>query len=59
MIDRRDFLRVAGATAALTGLGGSLVRVAAQQRLTQADLLRFDAERPGDAPAHRRHCTRS
>ena len=44
MIDRRDFLRVAGATAALTGAGGSLSRLAAQQRLTQADLLRFESK---------------
>ena len=44
MVDRRDFLRVAGATAALTGFSGSLSRLAAQQRLTEADLLRFDAK---------------
>jgi sulfur-oxidizing protein SoxB len=33
---------VAGATAALTGLGGGFSRIAAQQRLSQADLLRFE-----------------
>ena len=44
MMNRRDFLRVVGATAALTGFSGSLSRVAAQQRLTQTDLLRFEAK---------------
>ncbi|MBI3451432.1 MAG: thiosulfohydrolase SoxB [Rhodospirillales bacterium] len=41
MLTRRDFLQVAAATAVLTGASGSLSRLAAQQRLTQADLLRF------------------
>ena len=40
MISRREFLQVAAATAALTPAGWS--RVFAQQRLTQADLLRFE-----------------
>lgn len=44
MTTRRDFLQVAIAAAAVTGLGGKLSRVAAQQRLTQADLLRFNAK---------------
>jgi sulfur-oxidizing protein SoxB len=44
MISRRDFLQAtAAASALLTGSGlGSLGRVAAQQRLTQADILKFD-----------------
>jgi S-sulfosulfanyl-L-cysteine sulfohydrolase len=41
MLSRRDFTQIVGATAAVTGLGGALHRVAAQQMLTQADLLRF------------------
>jgi sulfur-oxidizing protein SoxB len=41
MISRRDFLTVAAATAALTGYGGRLQALAAEQKLTQADLLRF------------------
>jgi len=40
VISRREFLQVAAATAALTPAGWS--RVFAQQRLTQADLLRFE-----------------
>src|SRR5262245_3003874 len=42
MITRRDFLQVAAAAAAVTGLGGRLGRAAAQQAIGQADLLRFD-----------------
>jgi sulfur-oxidizing protein SoxB len=44
MISRRDFLQAtAAASALLTGSGlGSLGRVAAQQRLSQADILKFD-----------------
>ncbi len=44
MLTRRDFLQVAGATAVVTGLGGQLATISAQQRLTQTDLLRFDAK---------------
>lgn len=40
MISRRDFIQLAAATAALVPAGWS--RAFAQQRLTQADLLRFD-----------------
>jgi sulfur-oxidizing protein SoxB len=40
MISRREFLQVAGATAALCG-GGRLAGAAAQQRIRQEDLLRF------------------
>ena len=36
MLSRRDFLQVALATGALTGIGGSYARVAAQQRITQS-----------------------
>jgi S-sulfosulfanyl-L-cysteine sulfohydrolase len=41
MFSRRDFLQVAAATAAL--LPGGWTRALAQQRLTQDELLRFDA----------------
>jgi sulfur-oxidizing protein SoxB len=43
MITRRDMLQVGAATAALSVGGGSLTRAFAQQRLTEADLLKFDA----------------
>ncbi|CAN5395165.1 thiosulfohydrolase SoxB [soil metagenome] len=44
MISRREFLQATAAASALTigGGVGSLGRVAAQQRLTQADITRFD-----------------
>lgn len=42
MISRRDFLQIAAATAAVTGLGGRLARVAAQGAIRQDDLLRFE-----------------
>ena len=43
MISRRDFVTAAASAAALLGSGpGQLGRVAAQGKLTQADLLRFD-----------------
>ena len=42
MITRREILQVGVAVAALTAGGGSLTRVFAQQRLTEAELLRFD-----------------
>ena len=41
MISRRDFLQMAAATAAVTGLGDRLGRAAAQGRIGQDDLLRF------------------
>ena len=44
MLSRRDFLQVALATGALTGVSGSLARVAAQQKISQADLLAFNAK---------------
>jgi sulfur-oxidizing protein SoxB len=44
MLSRRDFAQIVGATAAVTGLGGLLHRSAAQQKLTQADLLKFNAK---------------
>ena len=43
MLSRRDFLQVAAATAAIAGGPGRLTRVAAQQLLDQAELLRFDS----------------
>lgn len=43
MITRRELLQVGAATAALTAGGGGLTRAFAQQRLTQDDLLKFDA----------------
>jgi sulfur-oxidizing protein SoxB len=42
MITRREMLQVSAATAALTA-GGGLTRAFAQQKLTQDDLLKFDA----------------
>ena len=44
MVSRRDFLQVGMAAAALTGASGfgNWARLAAQQRLTQDDLLAFD-----------------
>ncbi|NQW01015.1 MAG: twin-arginine translocation signal domain-containing protein, partial [Rhodospirillales bacterium] len=44
MMDRRQFLQVAAATAALTGAPGTFTRVAAKQTLTQNDLLSFKAK---------------
>ena len=43
MITRREMLQVGAATAALTAGGGSFTRAFAQQRLTESDLLKFDA----------------
>jgi sulfur-oxidizing protein SoxB len=43
MITRREMLQVSAATAALVAGGGSLTRAFAQQKLTQDELLRFDA----------------
>jgi sulfur-oxidizing protein SoxB len=43
MITRRELLQVGAATAALTAGGGGLTRAFAQQRLTQDELLKFDA----------------
>jgi len=40
---RRDFLQYSAIAAAVTGFGGNLTKVAAQQRLTQQDLLQFDS----------------
>jgi len=42
MISRREFLEIAAATATVAGLTGGLGRAAAQQKLTEKDLLRFD-----------------
>jgi len=44
MISRRDFLQVSMAAAAMTGASGfgNWARLAAQQKLTQDDLLKFD-----------------
>ncbi|MFZ0851659.1 MAG: thiosulfohydrolase SoxB [Hyphomicrobiaceae bacterium] len=44
MFSRREFLQVAGATAALSGGAGRLARAAAQQAIGQEDLLRFTAK---------------
>ena len=43
MITRREILHVGVATAALMAGGGSLTRAFAQQQLTEAELLKFDA----------------
>lgn len=42
MFSRRCFMQMAAATAALTGVSGSLARAVAEQRITQDDLLRFN-----------------
>lgn len=44
MFSRREFLQWAAVTTAATGYMGSLTRVAAQQRLNQDDLLKFDSK---------------
>jgi sulfur-oxidizing protein SoxB len=41
VLDRREFLQVAAATAVLTGTPGALSRAAAQQTITQDQLLKF------------------
>ncbi len=41
MLDRREFLQIAAATAVLTGTPGALSRAAAQQTITQDQLLKF------------------
>jgi sulfur-oxidizing protein SoxB len=43
LLDRRQFLQVAAATAALGGSGARLSRAAARQAITQAELLKFNA----------------
>ncbi len=43
MITRREILQVGVATAALMAGGGGLTRALAQQRVTEAELLKFDA----------------
>ena len=43
MITRREILQVGAATAALAAGGGGFTRAMAQQRLTEAELLKFDA----------------
>ncbi|MBT6093909.1 MAG: thiosulfohydrolase SoxB [Rhodospirillaceae bacterium] len=42
MLDRREFLQVAAATAVLTGAPGALSSAAARQTITQDQLLKFD-----------------
>ncbi len=44
MFSRRDFLQWAAVTASITGFSGGLTRAAAQQKLTQDDLLKFDSK---------------
>lgn len=44
MFSRRDFLQFAAVSATVTGFSGGLTRVAAQQKLTQDDLLSFDSK---------------
>ena len=43
MFTRRDFFTLAAATATLMGGAGGLARAAAQQKITQDDLLKFDS----------------
>ena len=42
-LNRREILQVGAAAAALAAGGGAFTRAMAQQRLTEGDLLRFDA----------------
>ncbi len=44
MFSRREFLQLSAVTAAITGASGNLTRLAAQQALTQDDLLKFDSK---------------
>ena len=44
MFSRRDFLQWAAVTASITGFSSSLTKAAAQQKLTQDDLLNFDSK---------------
>ena len=44
MFSRREFLQLSAAAAAVTGFSGNLSRVAAQQKLSQDDLLKFDSK---------------
>lgn len=44
MFTRRDFLQFAAVSTVCTGFTGSLTRVAAQQSLSQDDLLQFDSK---------------
>ena len=44
MINRRDFLQFAAISATATGFSGSLTKAAAQQSLSQDDLLKFDSK---------------
>ena len=44
MFSRREFLQLSAATAAVTGFSGNLSRVAARQKLSQDDLLKFDSK---------------
>jgi sulfur-oxidizing protein SoxB len=44
MLDRRQFLQVAAATTAITGLSGKLLPGAlARQKINQSDLLKFNS----------------
>ncbi len=44
MFSRRDFLQWAAVTASVTGFSSGLTKAAAQQKLTQDDLLKFDSK---------------
>ncbi|MFZ1774863.1 MAG: thiosulfohydrolase SoxB [Rhizobiaceae bacterium] len=44
MFSRRDFLQFAAVTAAISGFSSGLTRAAAQQKLSQQDLLKFDSK---------------
>ena len=44
MFSRRDFLQWAAVTASITGFSGGLTKAAAQQKLTQDDLIKFDSK---------------
>ncbi len=44
MTTRRELLQIAAAAAGLSALGGGFLKAVAEQRLTQRDLLRFEAK---------------
>ena len=44
MFSRREFLQLSAAAAAITGFSANLTRLAAQQKLSQDDLLKFDSK---------------
>ena len=44
MLSRREFIQMAAVTAGVYGVSSNWTRAAAQQKMTQDDLLRFDSK---------------